>query len=97
MYSLLISCFQKVKDVLTDATYRGSVQKQLFVVVLALVAVLVAAGSLARAAAGPGPNDIQDSLPAWSSDGVDIAFVRGARHQLSRVLDMSAGGRFVMR
>jgi dipeptidyl aminopeptidase/acylaminoacyl peptidase len=68
------------------------VKKQLAFLVLGLAVVLVAAGQLARAAAGPSHQDIQDILPAWSSNGVDIAFERtapGIRH----VLDMSAGGR----
>jgi hypothetical protein len=71
------------------------VKKQLAFLVLGLAVVLVAAGQLAHAAAGPSRGDIQDSLPAWSSNGVDIAFERGAAGQTSRVLDMSASGRFV--
>lgn len=50
---------------LTDGTYRGCVKKQLLVLVLVLVGVLLAAGQLARAQAGPG-------------HGTDIAFVRSA-------------------
>jgi len=80
---------------LTDGTYGGPVKKQLLVVVLGLVAVLVAAGQLARANAGPSKGDIQDSLPAWSSNGVDVAFVRSAAGRTSRVLDMTSAGRSV--
>lgn len=72
-----------------------AVKKQLAFVVAGLVLVLVAAASLARATAGPEPNDVQDSLPAWSSNGVDIAFERTARTLQPRVLDMSAGGKSV--
>lgn len=70
-------------------------KKQLALLVLGLVVVLVLAGQLARAAAGPEPNDIQDSLPAWSSNGVDIAFQRTSAAAPARVLDMAAGGKFV--
>jgi Tol biopolymer transport system component len=52
------------------------VKRQLALLVLGLVAVLVTSGELARAAAGPGPDDIEDSLPAWSSDGVYVDFER---------------------
>jgi dipeptidyl aminopeptidase/acylaminoacyl peptidase len=80
---------------LTDGTYRGPVKKQLLVLVMGLVAVLLAAGQLARANAGPSKGDIQDSLPAWSSNGVDIAFVRSAAGQTSRILDMTSAGKSV--
>src|SRR3954447_5698929 len=43
-------------------------------------------GQLAHAAAGPGPNDIQDSLPFWDANGVRAAFERtapGLQHVLS--------------
>jgi Ca2+-binding RTX toxin-like protein len=68
---------QSLKGFLTDRPYRWhTVKKQLALVVLGLVAVLVASGKLARAAAGPEPSDIQDSLPAWSADGVYVDFER---------------------
>ena len=50
--------------------------RQLAFVVVGLVAVLVIAGQLARADAGPSPLDPEDSLPAWASDGVHVAFER---------------------
>lgn len=71
------------------------VVKQLALVVAGLVAVLLVAGQLARATAGPGPNDPQDSLPAWSSNGVDVAFERTAPNRAARVFDMAAGGRSI--
>lgn len=80
---------------MTDGTYRDSVKKQLLVLALGLVGVLLAAGQLAHALAGPSPNDIQDSLPMWASNGVEVAFVRSAAGQTSRVLAMAAGGRSV--
>ena len=52
------------------------VLRQLALVVAGLVAVLVVAGQLARADAGPSPADPEDSLPAWASDGVHVAFER---------------------
>ncbi|MES1247248.1 MAG: hypothetical protein ABUS54_06210, partial [Actinomycetota bacterium] len=67
-------------------------KKQLVLVVLALVAVLVAAGSLARATAGPEPNDIQDSLPGWSSAGDRIAFERTAPGLQHVVTMLPSGG-----
>jgi len=73
----------------------AQVAKQLALVVAGLVAVLLIAGQLARATAGPGPNDRQDSLPAWSSDGVDVAFERTAAGLASRVFDMAAGGKSI--
>lgn len=51
-------------------------KRQLVLLALGLVLVLVASGELARAAAGPEPNDIEDSLPAWSQDGVYVDFER---------------------
>jgi dipeptidyl aminopeptidase/acylaminoacyl peptidase len=80
---------------LTDGTYRGRVRKQLLVVVLGLVVVLMAAGQLARAAAGPSKTDIQDSLPLWAGNGVDVAFVRSAAGQTSRILGMTSAGKSV--
>jgi RTX calcium-binding nonapeptide repeat (4 copies)/WD40-like Beta Propeller Repeat len=77
---------------LTDGTYRGPVKKQLLVVVLGLVTVLLAAGQLARANAGPSKSDIQDSLPMWAPNGVEVAFVRSAAGQTSRILDMTSAG-----
>lgn len=69
--------------------------KQLALLVAGFVAAMVLAGQLARAAAGPEASDIEDSVPAWSSNGVDVAFQRVAAGQLPRVLDMTAGGRSV--
>lgn len=60
--------------------------KRLPLVALGLVALLLTAGQLARAAAGPGSNDIQDSLPFWDQNGVRVAFERtapGLQHVLS--------------
>jgi Ca2+-binding RTX toxin-like protein len=61
------------------------VRRQLAFLVVGLVAVLVLAGQLARAAAGPSPGDPQDESPFWASDGVGLAFQRqvvGASHIL---------------
>jgi Tol biopolymer transport system component len=71
------------------------VKKHLALLLCGLVLLLVLAGQLARAAAGPEPNDVQDSLPAWSSSGVDLAFERTAAGQTSRVLEMSGSGRSI--
>jgi Tol biopolymer transport system component len=60
---------------------------------MGLVAVLVASGELARAAAGPEPNDIQDSQPAWLSDGVHVAFARSAAGELRHVLETTSAGK----
>jgi Tol biopolymer transport system component len=68
------------------------VKRQLLLVALALVGLLLAAGQLARAAAGPEPNDIQDSLPTWSPEGTEVAFVRSAAGETSRSLATPAGG-----
>ena len=84
--------FQSFKRLLTDPTYRGAVKSRLVLVVLGLVFVLLAAGQLARAGAGPGPNDIQDSLPAWNADGTRVAFERTAP-SLQQIVTMSASGR----
>lgn len=84
---------QTLQGLLTKGPYRTrTVKRHLALLVLGLAVVLVLAGQLARAAAGPGPHDPQDSRPAWSSNGVDIAFERSVAGQTSRVLDMAAGG-----
>jgi Ca2+-binding RTX toxin-like protein len=57
------------------------------------VLVLVVAGQLARAAAGPGRNDIEDTLPFWASDGVHIAFDRGGGGAPGRVLVTTSAGK----
>jgi dipeptidyl aminopeptidase/acylaminoacyl peptidase len=70
----------------------AAVKRHLALVVAGLVTVLVLAGQLARAAAGPEPDDPQDSRPAFASDGVHVAFERevpGGRH----VLAMTSGGK----
>ena len=77
---------------LTGRAYRAPVKKQLVLVVLGLVTVLVLAAQLGRATAGPEPNDIQDSLPAWSSDGVHLAFQRTSP-TLSHPLQMTSAGK----
>jgi hemolysin type calcium-binding protein/WD40 repeat protein len=84
--------FQSLKRLLTDRTYRGAVKRRLALVVLALVGLLVAAGQLARAAAGPEPDDIQDSLPAWNADGTRVVFDRTAPG-LQHVVTMTSAGR----
>jgi hypothetical protein len=98
MYSLLIGgglyrmSFQTLKDLSTNGPYGAPVKRQLALLIMGLVAVLVLAGQLARAAAGPGL-DPQDRLPAWTPDGGHIAFERAVRGQTSRVLAMTAGGK----
>jgi hypothetical protein len=67
------------------------VKREFALLVLGLVGVLLAAGQLARAAAGPGPNDVQDSLPAWAADGVHIAFERTAPGLEHVLVTTSAG------
>jgi len=84
--------FQSLKRLLTDCPYGACVQRQLLLVGLALVAVLVAAGQLARAAGGPGPDDIQDSLPGWNADGTRVSFDRTAPG-LQHIVTMSAAGK----
>jgi Tol biopolymer transport system component len=69
----------------------GPVKKQLLAVALGLVAVLIAAGQLAHALAGPSPNDIQDSQPWWDADGVHLAFSRTAPGLRHVVTSTSAG------
>ncbi|MHB8468957.1 MAG: TolB family protein [Gaiellaceae bacterium] len=57
----------------------------------ALIALLVLAGQLARAA--PSTRAVQnDTLPAWSSNGIDVAFERVLPGGGTRVFDESAGG-----
>jgi hypothetical protein len=66
-------------------------KRQLALVVAGLVMVLILAGQLARATAGPEPNDPQDSLPVFAPDGVHVAFERelpGSR----RVLSVTSAG-----
>jgi hemolysin type calcium-binding protein/WD40 repeat protein len=77
---------------LTNRAYRERVKKQLALVVAALVGVLLVCGQLAHALAGPEPNDPQDSLPAWASDGVHLAFERTAPN-LQHVLAMTSAGK----
>ena len=84
--------FQSLKRLFTGPAYRDAVKSRLLLVVLGLVGVLLAAGQLARAAAGPEPNDIQDSLPAWNADGTRVAFERTAP-SVQHVVTMSASGR----
>ena len=67
-------------------------KKQFLALALGLAAVLVAAGQLAHANAGPSPNDIQDSLPAWHADGVHLAFERTAP-KLQHVVKMTSAGK----
>jgi hypothetical protein len=67
-------------------------KRHLALLLLGLAVVLVAAGQLARAAGGPGPNDIEDSLPAWHADGVHLAFERTAP-QLQHVVSMTSAGK----
>jgi Ca2+-binding RTX toxin-like protein len=99
MYSLLIAgrlyrmSFQRLNAGLTEGSYRGHVKRQLLLLVAGFVAVLVLAGQLARAAAGPGPNDQQDALPAWASDGVHIAFQRTGGALADRVVVSTSGGK----
>jgi len=68
------------------------VKTRLLLVVLGLVGALLTAGQLARAAAGPEANDIQDSLPYWNADGTRVAFERTAPG-LQHVVTMSASGK----
>jgi dipeptidyl aminopeptidase/acylaminoacyl peptidase len=68
------------------------VKRHFVVLVLGLALVLVLSGRLARAAAGPGPDDPQDSLAAWSPDGAFLSFERTAP-RLQHVMTMTAGGK----
>src|SRR4051794_35334012 len=97
MYSLLIAV-ATVANVLSNAldpadnrSVARPAMKRLPLVALGLVAVLLAAGQLARAAAGPGPNDVQDSLPFWDPNGVRIAFERTASVRQHVLSTTSAG------
>jgi Tol biopolymer transport system component len=77
--------------------YRGGVVKyhvlrQLALLAIGLVVVLVVAGQLARADAGPSPGDPQDTAPALSTDGGQVAFTESAKGQTPRVLVMTAAG-----
>ena len=67
-------------------------KKQLALLAAALVTVLVLAAQLAHANAGPEPDDPQDSLPAWSSDAVHLAFQRTSP-DVSHPLQMTSAGR----
>jgi dipeptidyl aminopeptidase/acylaminoacyl peptidase len=68
------------------------VLRQLAFLAIGLVVVLVVAGQLARADAGPSPIDPEDSLPAWASDGVHVAFERQIPANTS-VLSMTSAGK----
>jgi Ca2+-binding RTX toxin-like protein len=68
------------------------VPKQFALLVARLVVVLLLAGQLARAAAGPSPGDPQDSRPVWAGDGVHVAFNRQFPGQTS-VLQMTSAGK----
>jgi Tol biopolymer transport system component len=68
------------------------VKRHLALVIAGLVAVLLLAGQLARAQAGPEPNDPQDSLPAFAPDGVHVAFDRQVPGGLN-VLSMTSAGK----
>jgi hypothetical protein len=70
----------------------ADVTRQLVLVIAGLVMVLTLAGRLAHATAGPEPDDPQDSLPVFASDGVHVAFERAV--PLGRnVLSMTSAGR----
>lgn len=68
------------------------VLRQLALLAIGLVVVLVVAGQLARADAGPSAGDPQDTGPAFSTDGGQVAFTESAKGQTSRVLVMTAAG-----
>lgn len=67
-------------------------KKRLGLLVVGLTVVLLACGQLAHALAGPGADDPQDSLPAWSSDGVHLSLERTARG-LQHVLATTSAGK----
>jgi RTX calcium-binding nonapeptide repeat (4 copies)/WD40-like Beta Propeller Repeat len=68
------------------------VKKRLALLVLGLVVVLLAAGQLAHALAGPGPADPQDTNPYWAGDGVHVAFQRTSPAG-ANVLEMTSAGK----
>ena len=70
----------------------AGVKRQLALVIAGLVLVLMLAGQLAHATAGPEPNDPQDSLPAFASDGIHVAFER-AVPEGRNVLSMTSAGK----
>src|SRR3954465_9797523 len=83
---------QTLRTALTKPTYGAcTVNKQLGLLALGLLGVLLAAGQPGEAAPSPGPNDIQDSLPAWNADGVYVAFERTTR-TFAHVLAMTSSG-----
>ena len=84
--------FQSLKRGLTSAWHRGAVKQQLGFLLVGLGVVLLAAGQLAHAKAGPSANDIQDSGPMWNPDGVHVAFERTAP-SLQHVLAMTSAGK----
>jgi len=74
------------------AVAKSHVLRQLAFLAIGLVVVLVVAGQLARANAGPSPGDPQDTAPALSTDGRQVAFTESAEGQTPRVLVMTTGG-----
>lgn len=92
MYSLLIAGADDTESAYKRWLASVAMKKQFALLVAALVVVLVLAGQLARAAAGPEPNDIQDALPAWSSDARWLVYDRTAP-SVQHVLKMSASGK----
>jgi Tol biopolymer transport system component len=71
---------------------KSHLLRQLALLGIGLVVVLVVAAQLARADAGPSPADPQDSLPAWASDGVHVAFERQVPAN-TRVFSMTSAGK----
>jgi hypothetical protein len=82
---------QTLDGALTSRRHRGAVKLRLFLVLAGLVAVLVSAGQLAKATPGAAPNDIEDSLPDWSSDGTRLAWERTAP-SLQHIVTSGVGG-----
>lgn len=74
------------------AVVKYHLLRQLALLAVGLVVVLVVAGQLARADAGPSPIDPEDSLPAWASDGVHVAFERQIPGS-TRVFSMTSAGK----
>jgi Ca2+-binding RTX toxin-like protein len=74
---------------LTDGTYGAQVKKQFAVLALALVAVLLAAGQLARAA--PAPREPQDTAPSFSGDARLVAYAE-QRDETTETWVTPAGG-----